>query len=68
MLNRTLRLGLRAGGAAELTPFRTQAWPLGLRPGIDPTKLNELADELEDQEILRKNADLPRRSGARSGG
>jgi hypothetical protein len=69
MLNRTLRLGLRAGGAkAERKPFRTEPWPLGLRPGIDPTKLNQLADELEDEEILRKYADARRSAGARGEG
>jgi len=33
-------------------PFRVTARPLGLRPGIDPRKMNQLADELETQAIL----------------
>jgi hypothetical protein len=63
VLNRTLRVGLRAGsGAPERKPFRTQARRLGLRPGIDPTKLNQLVDELEVEEFLRKHAEWTRRS------
>jgi hypothetical protein len=68
VLNRTLRLGLRAAsGATGRTPFRTEARRLGLRPGFDPTKLNQLADDLEDEEILRKHADRSRRGAARDG-
>lgn len=61
VLNRTLRLGLRAGtGTAERPRFRVETHPLGLRPGFDPTKLGQLDDELETQEFLRK----PRRMAA----
>ena len=50
--------------ATERKPFRVKARRLGLRPGIDPTKLNQLAADLEDEELLRKHAgrlpaDLP---------
>jgi hypothetical protein len=68
VLNRTLRLGLRAAsGAPERRPFRTEARRLGLRPGFDPAKLNQLADDLEDEEILGKHADWSRRGAARDG-
>src|SRR5207237_1702993 len=68
VLNRTLRLGLRAGsGAAQRGAFRVEARRLGLRPGIGPTKLRRLADELEDEEILRKYADWSRRAARRDG-
>src|SRR5262245_49314157 len=57
VLNRTLRLGLRAAsGAAPRERFRVEARRLGLRAGVDPAKLNQLADELEDEEIVRKHA------------
>ena len=47
-LNRLLRLGVRA----KSTPpkprrFRTATRKLGLKPGIDPTRLNALIDDLE---------------------
>ena len=69
VLNRTLRLGLRAGeGKTTQKPFRVEARRMGLRPGIDPTKLNQLADELEDAEIMRKYAADQRRYLARGEG
>jgi hypothetical protein len=35
-------------------PFRVEARSLGLKPGIDPNKLNQLVDELEVQEYVKK--------------
>src|SRR5687767_9359073 len=68
-LNRTLRLGLRAAaGPATRQPFRVEPHPLELRPGFDPDKMNQLADELEDEEILRKQAEWERSRVARGGG
>ena len=67
VVNAAIRLGLRAGTPpAQRTPFRTKARRLGLRPGIDPDKLGQLADELEAQEFRRKSA--PARSAAASRG
>jgi len=56
VVNQMLRLGLRAATPPEKRrAFRTEPWDFGgLRPGIDPNKLNQLADQLEDEEILRK--------------
>lgn len=49
--NRTLRLGLRAGTCpAGRQPYRTRARLLGLRPGIDPDKMNQLYDEMETED------------------
>jgi len=53
-----------ASGPTQRRPFRVRARRLGLRPGIDPTKLNQLADELEDEEIRRTYADQLRHGGA----
>jgi hypothetical protein len=52
-LNNTVRAGLAAerGGAR---PFRTQTWPMDVRPGIDLTKALQMAADLEDEEIIRK--------------
>ena len=48
-----LRRGL-AEGAASSRPFRVQARPLNLRPGIDIDSALTLAAQLEDQETIRK--------------
>jgi hypothetical protein len=50
---------LREGLRQQLEPlqpkrFRTQTHKLGLRPGFDPTKLNQLADELEAEVFQEK--------------
>ncbi|HEY3452934.1 MAG TPA: hypothetical protein VGK67_41715 [Myxococcales bacterium] len=50
---------LRRGFAAQETsrrkqPYRIRTFKSGLRPGIDPTKLGRIADELEDEELLGK--------------
>lgn len=69
VLNRTLRLGLRAAsGATKREPFRVEPHPLGLRPGIDPTKLNQLADEIETEAYLHKRAADERRHAVRNAG
>ena len=55
-VNETLRAGL-AGAEEPATkePYRVRTAPLGsLAPGIDPHKMLQLADELEDMEIIRK--------------
>jgi len=47
-VNRTIRVGL--GEAAKThrgKPVKTVPHSFGLRPGIDPDKLGQLADELE---------------------
>jgi hypothetical protein len=65
VVNRAIRLGLRASDTRETrAPYRTEARRLGLRPGIDPTKLGQLADELETQEFVRKHG-RPQRSRTR---
>lgn len=58
VVNDTLRAGLAVSGA--ISPkrklFKVVARPLGLRPGYDPDKLNQLVDELEVEDYLRKAA------------
>ena len=58
IVNDTLRAGLAAGGNAppKRKPFKVIAKPLGLRPGYDPDKLNQLADEFAVEDYLRKAA------------
>lgn len=61
VVNKVIRLGLRAGAVpARRTPFRTPARALGLRPGIDPDKLGQLADDLEAHAFVGRPTTPPR--------
>lgn len=66
-LNQAIRAGLSGPGGLGVAdrPFSLRAHPMGLRAGIDPGRLNQLADELESdafadlsQKLL--GADKPR--------
>ncbi|MDE2449343.1 MAG: antitoxin [Gammaproteobacteria bacterium] len=68
-LNQAIRAGLSGAalGVAD-RPFTLSAQPMGLRTGIDPGRLNQLADELESdafaelsQRLLRSEKSRPRR-------
>ena len=49
VVNDALRRGLAgAGRSAKRKPYRVQPHVASLLPGIDRTRLNALADELED--------------------
>lgn len=52
-LNTFLRAGLGAE-ARSARPYRIKARYLGVRPGINLDKALSLADEMEDEEIIRK--------------
>ncbi|HXG70795.1 MAG TPA: hypothetical protein VNJ04_09310 [Gemmatimonadaceae bacterium] len=59
----TLNHAVRAALGREPTPagrpaFILTARPLGLRPGIDPTSFNKLADELE-ADVFRERQTRP---------
>lgn len=51
---------LRQGLEADLRPLEkkvvTRPIAMGLRPGIDPDRMNQLADELEAEEFLTKQS------------
>jgi predicted transcriptional regulator len=53
VVNETLRQGLAPNRATEGS-FKQTTYDMGLSPGVDMTKLNQLGDALEDEEILRK--------------
>jgi hypothetical protein len=57
VVNEALRSGL---GLTEKpvkpSRFRVRAFVDGLQPGIDPEKMNQLADEIEAEEVARKHA------------
>lgn len=55
----TLNEAVRAGLSAKQPPpgresFVVEAFPLGLRAGMDPAGFNTLLDELESDEFLHK--------------
>lgn len=51
-LNRALRRGLAGAVPSTGEPFVVEAQSLGLRSGIDPTKMNQLNDDLEVEAYL----------------
>lgn len=52
-VNYLLRAGIQfQAQPPKPKPHRTQPRKLGLRSGIDPTKLNQLIDELEADEFV----------------
>jgi hypothetical protein len=59
-LKRAVNEALRAGLAGRRPParvrFKVEPHPGGLKPGIDPSKLNQLLDELEVEEFRGKLA------------
>lgn len=58
-LNEAVRGGLAgsAPGARE-GAFKVRARPLGLRAGVDPARLNQLADDLEVDSFLKVSQKL----------
>ncbi len=53
IVNDALRRGLSGGArAAKRKPYRVQPHVASLLPGIDRTRLNALADDLEDAERI----------------
>ena len=55
VVNDALRVGLGIRGKpARLPRFNVEPHALGLRPGVDVDRLNQLADELEASEVARR--------------
>jgi hypothetical protein len=58
-VNRALRAGLASQEAQETAsatrpPFTVHAHPSQFLPGLDRDKMNQLADELDTEEFLRR--------------
>lgn len=52
-LNEAVRAGLSTVGKTKAAkPFQVRPKAMGLKPGIDPARLNQLADELEAEEFV----------------
>ena len=49
--------------ASAAEPFVVDALPLGLRPGLDPARLHEVADELEAEAFAETTRRLRRGLG-----
>jgi len=55
VVNEALRLGLGLVGKPVRPPrFAVRPHAFGFKPGIDLDRLNQLADELESEEMARK--------------
>jgi hypothetical protein len=54
VVNETLRRGLREKAASPLPRFEVKAKACGFHRGVDVLHLNQLNDELEIEDFLRK--------------
>jgi hypothetical protein len=54
-VNQALRAGLEQSGKVAPSKFKVEPFHSGgFLPGIDPDRLNQLADELQAEEFLKK--------------
>jgi hypothetical protein len=54
VVNEALRIGLSQGGGSKRVRFVVKPHALGLRPGMDPDKLNQLLDETDVADFVGK--------------
>ena len=54
VVNETLRRGLSSAVREEPAPYQVVPRHSGFAPGVDPLKLNQLSDQLEVEEFLRR--------------
>lgn len=54
VLNECLRRGMRGARKPEAGPFKVSPHRTRLVAGVDPARLNQLADELEDEALLAR--------------
>ena len=67
-LNQAIRMGLGrpTDSPSEQTPFIVSARQMGLRPGLDAGRLNQLADELEVEGFQELSRTLSREASGPS--
>ncbi len=53
-LNQTLRSALNAAEAHKKPKCKIETFALEFKPGVDPNRLNQLVDQLEVEDYLRK--------------
>lgn len=56
VLNDFLRRAMRGDAPRAARSFKVQPHRTKLAPGIDPGRLNQLADELEDEALVQRMA------------
>jgi hypothetical protein len=54
-INQALRVGLETPETKRKAPFKVEPYPFKFKPGIDQNKLNQLLDELDVEEFVRKS-------------
>lgn len=54
VVNETLRRGLHSSAKTPLKPFKVKPLKVKLAPGVDERRLNQLYDELEVEDFIRK--------------
>lgn len=62
VVNDVLRCGLRPDAVTSAEPYVVRPLNFGLRPGVDPLRLNQLADELEVEAYLEKEERIARQT------
>jgi hypothetical protein len=65
-VNRVLRTGLGEATQRRVAAPKTKPHSFGFRPGIDPDKLGQLADELEAEAFAERAHEPARRQRSRS--
>ena len=55
VVNERLRLGFGLKKAKDRPPYRVKAHSSAFLPGIDQNKLNQLVDQLQVEEFIRKS-------------
>lgn len=63
IVNDALRKGLGLHAQPVMKPYRVSPHSSEFLPGIDPGKLNQLADELDAEEFRKKFVQIKRRRG-----
>jgi hypothetical protein len=53
-VNQTLRAGLETLEVKRKTPFKVDPFALGIPPGVDLDKMNQLLDQLDVEDHIQK--------------
>jgi hypothetical protein len=62
VVNEALRVGLSSPEKEPKVRYTVEPYPLKFKAGIDPNKLNQLLDDLDAEEFVRKMALLSGRA------
>ncbi|MFN7541469.1 MAG: hypothetical protein ACK5TN_01545 [Acidobacteriota bacterium] len=54
LVNEALRLGLANASTPRTVVYKVNPFPLGLKPGIDPDKVNQILDELASELTIER--------------